>query len=244
VSWTSLFGADLVSVGNTFTVAGAVHANGRLFTLDDRVVTRDAVDATEPPLPAPWPRVMRRTYEVPPGAGAAAIQRTIDAAARDGSERPVVHLPAGTFTIDRTLVVPPSDVQLVGDGKMTVLDWRGTAGASMLTLETPSHATLREFLAKDASQRIDFGTREIIDSHLSWIEPSTGTGDADHRDPRTKTGFQKQHFGCDIVDCVHDEIGTRRQDGISCGRIEERLNRINPGFRMNRLYSCCQELSL
>lgn len=152
VSWTSLFGADLVSVGNTFTVAGAVHANGRLFTLDDRVVTRDAVDATEPPLPAPWPRVMRRTYEVPPGADAAVIQRTIDAAARDGSERPVVHLPAGTFTIDRTLVVPPSDVQLVGDGKMTVLDWRGTAGASMLTLETPSHATLREFRARGSQQ--------------------------------------------------------------------------------------------
>ena len=134
-----------MSVGNTFTVSGAVHANGRLFTLDDRVVTRDAVDAAEPPLPTPWPRAARRIYEVPVGADAATIQRTIDAAVREGSARPVVHVPAGEFPVDRTLVIPPSDVQLVGDGKMTKLDWRGTSEGPLLLLQAPSRATLREF---------------------------------------------------------------------------------------------------
>lgn len=152
VSWTSLFGADVVSIGNTFTVAGAVHANGRQFSLDDRVVTRDAVDATEPPLPTPWPRATRRIYEVPTGADAAAIQRAIDAAVRDGSARPVVHLPPGEFAVDRTLVVPSSDVQIVGDGKMTKLDWTGTSNGPLLRLQAPSRATLREFRVRGVRQ--------------------------------------------------------------------------------------------
>lgn len=151
VSWTSLFGADVVSVGNTYTVTGAVHANGRMYALDDRVVARDAIAAAEPALPSTWPRAMRRVYDVPRGADTATIQKAIDTAVRDGSPRPVVHLPAGAFTIERTLVVPPSDVQIVGDGAMTILDWRGGAGQSLIRLEAPSRATLRELRARGAT---------------------------------------------------------------------------------------------
>lgn len=152
VSWTSLFGADVVSIGNTFTVSGAVHANGRRFSLDDRVVTRDAIAASEPPLPTPWPRAQRRIYEVPVGADTAAIQRAIDTAVREGGVRPVVHLPDGEFIVDRTLVVPASDVQVVGDGKMTRLEWRGPANAPVIRLQSPSRATLREFRVRGARQ--------------------------------------------------------------------------------------------
>ena len=78
VRWTSLFGADLVSVANVFTVAGAVAANGRLLTADDRIVTRDGVDTSEPVLPGAQPLEARRVYEVAPGANKIEVKRAIE----------------------------------------------------------------------------------------------------------------------------------------------------------------------
>lgn len=144
VSWSSLFGSDVMSIGNTFTVSGAVAANGRLVAIDDRIVTRDRIDVSPPALPGVQPNRKRRVYEVPPGAPAAAIQAAIDAAVQDGTPRPVVHLPPGTYAIDRTLIVPPSGLQLVGDGSATVLRWTGRGRGPVVALASPTRATLRE----------------------------------------------------------------------------------------------------
>ena len=153
VSWSTLFGSDVMSVGNVFTVANAVSANGRLVTLDDRIVTRDAIDAAEPVLPGAPPDNRRRVFEVPAGATAEAIQRQIDEAAQARGERPVVHIPFGTYTLERTLTIP-SDVQLVGDGTRSRLRWSGSGRGPVVSLSSPSRVTLRE-LQIDGSSSAD-----------------------------------------------------------------------------------------
>lgn len=143
VSWRSLFGSDVVSVGNTFTVEKPLSVSGRLVTFDDRVVERATLAPIEPTLPGSWPNFNRMVFEVPRGANAATIQRAIDTAAEHG-RRSVVHLPSGTYAIDQTLNIPSSDVQLVGDGMGTTLRWnRGTAGP-VIRITGPSRVTLRE----------------------------------------------------------------------------------------------------
>ena len=58
-----------------------------------------------------------------PNADSAAIQSAIVTAADRNGTRPIVHIPFGTYSVTRTLTVPPSDLQLVGDGFGTVLKW-------------------------------------------------------------------------------------------------------------------------
>jgi len=62
----------------------------------------------------------------------------------------VVHLPKGSYSLSRTLVIPSgSDMQLVGDGgaeTATVLRWTGPDGGLALKLEGPSQATVRDLL--------------------------------------------------------------------------------------------------
>lgn len=143
VRWRTLVDADVVSVGNTFTAVNAVTANGRLLAIDDRVVAPAAIDAAEP-APPDTPRSRgRMVFDVPAGAAAAAIQQTIDTAVKSGAPRPIVHLPHGTYSIAATLTVPPSDLQLVGDGP-TRLRWTGQGRGPVIRLESPSRVTLRE----------------------------------------------------------------------------------------------------
>ncbi|MBL7223829.1 MAG: hypothetical protein ISS72_08250 [Candidatus Brocadiae bacterium] len=86
--------------------------------------------------------------EVAPDSDSGAVQAAIDEAAKLNGERPVVHLPMGGYSIDRTLVVPRNcDVQLVGDSAGetgTRLNWTGPDGGVVLRLEGPSRATLRD----------------------------------------------------------------------------------------------------
>src|SRR5262245_9350996 len=53
VWWKSFFhGADVASVGNTFTVGNPFDVNGRHISVDDRVVPRTEINVPEPVLPA------------------------------------------------------------------------------------------------------------------------------------------------------------------------------------------------
>jgi len=144
VSWSTLFGSDVISVGNVFTVSNAVSANGRTVTLDDRIVTRDVIATEEPVLPGAPPNNRRRVFEVAAGATAEAIQRQVDDAAQAGGERPVVHIPFGSYSLDATLTIPASDIQLVGDGMRTRLRWSGSARGPVVRLSSPSRVTIRE----------------------------------------------------------------------------------------------------
>jgi hypothetical protein len=149
---------DQAFVGNKYAVNGAVKEDGRSLRMDEKVVAARELDSRMPVLPEAPPRRDCPVIEVPAGAGAAAVQKAIDAAAALRGKRPVVHLPKGTYTIDRTLVVPADlDVEVIGDGTAetaTVLRWAGPEGGLLLKLQGPSRAALSHFaLIAPASSR-------------------------------------------------------------------------------------------
>ena len=136
-----------VSVGNQFTVPDAVKPGDRFHAIDDRSVAREAISAAEPALEPAAPNLKRPVIDVPPGAGADAIQKALDEAAAMPGRRPVVHLPAGVYRVNRTLVIPAgADVQLAGDGVLnaTSLEWNGQGEGPLLRLDGPSRATFRD----------------------------------------------------------------------------------------------------
>jgi hypothetical protein len=141
---------DQTFIGNTYTVplAKAVKTAGRFRRIGERVVDPSAIEPTPPRLTATPRRGQGPVLEVPAGGGAGAIQRAIDATVRLRGRRPVVHLPKATYRIDRTLTIPAGvDLQLVGDGAAetaTVLEWTGPAGGTLLVLEGPGRATVRD----------------------------------------------------------------------------------------------------
>ncbi|MCB1125656.1 MAG: hypothetical protein KDM81_04110, partial [Verrucomicrobiae bacterium] len=94
-------------------------------------------------------RPERQVFEIPAGAGADVIQKTLDRAARLAGQRPVVHLPMGNYQIAKTLVIPAGcDLQLVGDSAGETgsrLNWTGPNDGLVLRIAGPSQATLRDF---------------------------------------------------------------------------------------------------
>ncbi|PYS02037.1 MAG: hypothetical protein DMG12_14450, partial [Acidobacteria bacterium] len=152
IYWTNLFAPDVASIGNTFTVANLITTNGRLIRIDDRVVARRTLTPKEPALPGTPPNLHRQIFEVPPGATASAMQQAINAAAAQNGNRPVVHIPYGTYSVSQTLTLPVSDVQLAGDGYETILNWTGEGNGPVLSMSGPSKATLREIQIDGAAE--------------------------------------------------------------------------------------------
>ena len=145
---TSFTMDNLVSVGNTFTADGSPFSWGRMLSLDDRVVDPATLDVVEPELPGFLPNRHRTVIEVPTNSTEVEIQAAIAQADQLRGTRPVVHLAAGDYSVNRTIVIPAgSDLQLVGDGyyQVTRLNWRGDTAGPVLRLAGPSRATLREF---------------------------------------------------------------------------------------------------
>lgn len=144
---------DQALIGNTYGVPAdrkdGVKEAGRFVRLAEKTVEPAAIAAEPPKLPPTPPRRERRVLEVPAGADVAAIQQAIDRAAKLVGQRPVVHLPKGTYKIERTLLVPAGcDVQIVGDGAAetaTVLQGAGPEGMPIFRLAGPVRATLRDF---------------------------------------------------------------------------------------------------
>ncbi|MGD0092210.1 MAG: hypothetical protein ABSE73_20025, partial [Planctomycetota bacterium] len=135
--------------GNTYTGANAVEEHGRFRRIAEKTVEAKDIPDNLPTLPPTPARQERKVFEVPAGAAGEQVQGAIDEAAKLAGQRPVVHLPMGSYKITKTLVVPRAcDVQLVGDGAgetATRLDWSGPAGGVVLRLEGPSRAALRDF---------------------------------------------------------------------------------------------------
>ena len=148
---------DQTLLGNTYSMDNPVKTDGRYRLVAEKVVPPEEIDATPPVLPPTPPMVDRTVLEVAAGATAADIQSAIDRAVKLSGSRPVVHLPRGTYQIDRPLVIPAAaDVQLIGDGAgetATVLRWTGPTDGVMLRLAGPSRATVR-----DMNLRIGQGT--------------------------------------------------------------------------------------
>jgi hypothetical protein len=142
---------DVESIDNTVTASSTIvlYGGGELIEIGDQVVPYKSVNPPEPALPGTLPNLNRQVFEVPTGSSASAIQSVINLAFGQNGNRPVVHIPYGTYSIDQTLVVPPSDIQIVGDGYGvgsggTVLDWTGSGTGPVLEIDGPSKATLRD----------------------------------------------------------------------------------------------------
>jgi Pectate lyase superfamily protein len=138
--------SDAIVVGNTFTIGSpAVAVHGRLVEIDTSVVSPSSINPAQPVLPSTEPNFHRQIFEVSRNGTAADIQRAINNAAAHKGDRPVVHIPAGDYSIASTLTIPAeTDVQLTGDGYRTRLLWKGMAAGPVLLLEGPSKATIRD----------------------------------------------------------------------------------------------------
>lgn len=153
--------SDGFAIGNTFTEKGPIGVNNRLTEIDSVVVPKTALNLIVPDPPDPSPSLKRFVVDVPAGASAAAIQQAINSAiANHRGQRPVVHLPAGTYKIASTITIPANaDVQIVGDGAMTQLMWTGAGRGPVISLLGPSKASLSELqvLGTDTAEGIVAG---------------------------------------------------------------------------------------
>jgi hypothetical protein len=173
-SFTTRSQASGLSVGNVFTVPEAVDVRGTLIAVDDRVAAPE--ELRPPALPPGTPPSLRRPLvEVPPGASGAAVQDAIAQAAALTGQRPVVHLPSGTYPVERPLTVPPgSDLQLVGDGETSVLSWTGPDdGSPVLHLAGPTRATVRD-LAVAGAGRADGVLLDDVDQEGARVYADQG----------------------------------------------------------------------
>jgi hypothetical protein len=153
-------GTDVLAVGNRFTVANPIRPTDglyRVLSITDTTVERSAIDGTAPRLPATPARPTREVFDVARGANGAAIQAAIDAAvaaAARGAVNPIVHLPTGEYTLDRTLTVPANArIQIAGDSIGTSINWAGSGAGPMLRLAGPSLATVRDLRLNGGSAK-------------------------------------------------------------------------------------------
>ena len=148
--------ADLIVIGNTWTVEKALVVKGRLTELDNKRVKAGEIKDVKP-APVPFaPRADRTVIEVKAGADAAAIQAAIDQAATMKGKRPVVHLPKGSYSVGKSLVIPAGcDLQLIGDGPENATQVSGAGGANPLIRVTgPTHASFRSFLVNAGNDAV------------------------------------------------------------------------------------------
>jgi hypothetical protein len=161
----------LFSMGNTFTATSPVSATGNFHSVNDQVVSRTSVNPSAPTLPGTPPNNGRRIFDVAVGSSASQIQSAINSAASAGS-RAVVHLPTGNYNISTTLVVPAnSDMQIIGDGYTSRLNWTGGSGGPVLRLNGPSKAVLREFSigGNNNADGIEINTADQTGGRI-WME--------------------------------------------------------------------------
>jgi hypothetical protein len=140
---------DAYSLGNRYTTSPAIAiagAGGRVLSAADAVVDRTAIALPATATPGSAPNLHRRIFEVSAGASADQIQAVIDTAAAMRLDNVVVHIPAGVYHLDHTVVVP-ADVrmQIAGDSEATQLQWSGSSpSGTVLLLSGPSYATVRD----------------------------------------------------------------------------------------------------
>lgn len=178
--WAS--GREGISIGNSYTVPNAIEpsdGSDRVLSIGDRLVTRSAI-----PIPH-WPRISaparsaRLVFEVPSGASASVIQTAIERAteaASGGAYNPIVHLPAGSYQIDKSIRVPSQTrIQIVGDSAKTILWWAGgESGEPMILLEGPSKVTLRDFRVVGQTEAIRINGADQSGSRILIVGSSMG----------------------------------------------------------------------
>ncbi len=134
-----------VAVGNTFTVPKPILARGQLLELETHITPAEKIVPIRLPGAITPQSLNRPVIDVPVKADAKALQAIIQQAVALKGQRPVVHLPAGQYAINETLTIPAgADLQLVGDGYSTLLQWTGSTNGTVFALAGPVRMTFRD----------------------------------------------------------------------------------------------------
>jgi hypothetical protein len=108
--------ADLLTIGNTYSVSNAVSCSEKWITLDDVVQSRSMINPSEPPLQAMPVKTTRKIFELTPSTSVdAELKQLITQAAALVGQRPVIHLKPGAYWLRTTAVIPAgTDMQIIG----------------------------------------------------------------------------------------------------------------------------------
>jgi hypothetical protein len=183
---------SIQSIGNTFTVSSPVSCSGASVCSEINDTTVSYAQVSGSPLGLPTPSNQNRhIIEVPAGANATTIQNAINSAVAYQGQRPVVHLPKGSYSISSTITIPANlDLQLIGDGYGTAISWSGSSGGTMFRLSSPSKALVQDMFlnASNKSDAFLIGTEDVSGSRIQlfsilplvgqtgiYVEPLTNT---------------------------------------------------------------------
>lgn len=140
-------GPDVITVGNTYTAASLLDLSSatspKTWSQDDQATSYSSVNGSLPSMPGTLPNNNRAIVEISPGSSASTIQSAINAAV--AGTRTVLHFAPGSYNLSSTVTTPAfSDIQFVGDGYGSDLNWSGSGGGTMFSLSAPSKVTFRE----------------------------------------------------------------------------------------------------
>jgi len=133
-------------------VTGGDETWGKYYSLQEKKVQYDSIANPEIiELPGTPPLVSRSIFDVRKGTpdDATEIQKNIDSAAAIPYEtRPIVHIPKGIYSINKTLILPANvDMTLSGDGLFNggtlLLPGPGLSGPT-IRIAAPSHLLVRD----------------------------------------------------------------------------------------------------
>jgi hypothetical protein len=133
-------------------IAGGNETWGKYYSLLEKKVPYSSIPTPEIiELPGTPPLVPRRIFEVRKGTpdDAEEIQMKIDSAASlPPGTRPIVHIPKGVYSINRTIILPANvDMTLSGDGIYnggTLLDRDPDLSGPTIRILAPSHILVRD----------------------------------------------------------------------------------------------------
>jgi hypothetical protein len=150
-SLTDSVGINLMKEPGGF-VTGAEETWGKFYSLQEKTVKYDSIpNPAVIELPGAPPLVSRRIFEVRKGTpdDAEEIQTKIDSAASmPTGTRPIVHIPKGTYTINKTLIFPANvEMTFSGDGIYnggTQLNPDPGLTGPTIRITAPSHLLMRD----------------------------------------------------------------------------------------------------
>ncbi|MBS1659722.1 MAG: right-handed parallel beta-helix repeat-containing protein [Bacteroidetes bacterium] len=191
---------EVLSLGNVYQYKDPIKIDvpvKKLYSVGDKQgeITNDTARFLKTLATTPA-RVSRKVLEVPAGAGSAEIQAVIDKAAQMKGQRPVVHFPMGTYTLDGPLVIPAaSDMQLTGDGLIYASVLVRKAGTRvdqpLIRIKGPSYSSISELQLgvdgnDDPSTAIQFdgvdqpGSQAHLDQIYSHADTSVALRELDN----------------------------------------------------------------
>ncbi|MFA4016810.1 MAG: hypothetical protein RUDDFDWM_001921 [Candidatus Fervidibacterota bacterium] len=207
--------AALFSVGNVFTSKDAISCGKDSMVIGDKLAKYEEIKTPKMELPNFPPVEKLPVIEVPSGCSAEEIQRAIEKAKNLGAEKTIVHLPAGTYNIDRTLIIPEGcELRLVGDGggdgKGTILRWVGKANGPVIRVSGPTHVRFSGFSINGSGkadgvkiERCDQEGARIIGDQLNIVSAQTGLL-AEHLSRADVSLFNINHANCKLAIKVVD----------------------------------------